>query len=235
MKLTIHLKTFIYSTIITCSFYSCRKDKEVIEVNNPNTNTFSSPISPYTQLKTGNYWIYQYYNYDSLGVAVPEPAYDSIYVEKDTVVNGLTYHKYCTAFFSNDTIIPNYDYSLLRDSANFTLGSPGFIYFTSSPLYDTLQYNVYTNGQDTTIDFTELTDRDSLMTVPAGTFSVINRKRTETVSDNLPDVDAIYIHSFNFAENIGMVLFRFKVTSDNQIFVPNDLYEKRLIRYHVIH
>ena len=55
----------------------------------------NDPITPaplvydnYSQLKVGNYWIYQRFEVDSLGIGTPTSVYDSCYVEKDTLINN---------------------------------------------------------------------------------------------------------------------------------------------------
>ncbi|MEY4934662.1 MAG: hypothetical protein RIS64_1021, partial [Bacteroidota bacterium] len=47
----------------------------------------------YSKLAVGNYWIYQQFNVDSNGNGTPTNVYDSVFVEKDTVINNHTYFK----------------------------------------------------------------------------------------------------------------------------------------------
>jgi hypothetical protein len=227
--------------IYVCLIYSCSKEKDITQSNLP-INTTNSEVSPYTQMRVGNYWIYQYYNFDSLGNATPGIAFDSCFVEKDTILNGLIYHKYRTIVLMNDSIVYQnpLSYILFRDSAGFTMGGPGHIYFTSSALYDTLDNYMYTNGMDTLYDLVVLIDRDSMINVPAGSYSTISRKRTQinsysTFCNSSYHWRATSVYYERYSENIGKVLISNKTISDCQIYRPDDWWEERLIRHHVVH
>jgi len=75
---TLLLLAFVSSTL----FIGCFKENQ------------ESVVYPdFAMLKVGNYWIYQYFDIDSLGNATATNTYDSCYVEKDTTINGKTYFK----------------------------------------------------------------------------------------------------------------------------------------------
>lgn len=74
MKKQINLLSFM---MIRISIYSFKKENEKPEPDTPGT------YPNYSQLKAGNYWIYQQYHIDSLDNATPTTKYDSCYVEKD--------------------------------------------------------------------------------------------------------------------------------------------------------
>ena len=71
--------------VITGCLSSCKKDEA----------TENTPITyaNFSQLKTGNYWIYERFTVDSAGAAVATGILDSCYIETDTLINNHTYYK----------------------------------------------------------------------------------------------------------------------------------------------
>lgn len=83
-----NLPVFLSLLLMTCVFAACKKDKPIEPIPTP-------PVTypDYSQLKIGNYWVYQHFNIDTNGNAFPLNTFDTCYVEKDTMINGLIYYK----------------------------------------------------------------------------------------------------------------------------------------------
>jgi len=48
-------------------------------------------IVTYMNLEIGNYWVYEWVEIDDLGAASPLNQRDSVFIEKDTIIDGKTY------------------------------------------------------------------------------------------------------------------------------------------------
>lgn len=110
------LKLLTAGLAMSLCFISCKKKD-------------AAPVYPdYTQLKVGNYWIYERFLIDTAGNESPYsntgPTYDSCFVEKDTVMSGKTYFK---LWRTNAIGIPYC--SFLRDSLSYTIDQYGLIVF----------------------------------------------------------------------------------------------------------
>lgn len=85
MKKTI--LSFCLLAVFALFFVSCSDDD-----NSTNNNSESSSLLP---LKTGNYWIYDYWDLDATNQAVESShTVDSVYVEKDTTLYNYAAYKY---------------------------------------------------------------------------------------------------------------------------------------------
>ncbi len=65
---------------------SCKKDK-----NDPAPQP--EPVPDYAVLKVGSYWVYDTYFSDENNFETLTGERDSVFIEKDTVINGKTYYK----------------------------------------------------------------------------------------------------------------------------------------------
>ncbi len=125
--------------------------------------TDSPGIAPdYYQLKTGNYWIYenQMLENDTLVQTFAEA--DSLFVEKDTLINNIRYFKLRETFHLANPVL------FVRDSLGYLVDKSGNVYFSSTNTSDTVE--AYTVHNIVRVAYT-LDKRDSLVTVPAGTFN----------------------------------------------------------------
>src|ERR1043165_1657872 len=158
---------FAACIMVVCS---CKK-KGSEDPNNP-TDPVATPVYPnYTAMKPGNYWIYQQYKLDSAtGNASAESKIDSCYVEKDTIINGKTYHKYMSVFFDGSGYVAKY----FRDSLSYVVTESGRIVFSSDDFTHIFRTIPYTNplaGVNDTISITErMYYKDRQLSVPAGQF-----------------------------------------------------------------
>jgi hypothetical protein len=80
-------KLLLSTAIMGLAFLSsCKKDKND-PVPQPN------PVPDYAVLKIGSYWVYDTYFSDANGVETLTGERDSVFIEKDTAINGKTYYK----------------------------------------------------------------------------------------------------------------------------------------------
>lgn len=211
---------------VILSLASCKKDDA----------TPPATVNEYTQLKPGNYWVYKHYLIDSAGNAQPGAIgfpgavrYDSVFIEKDTPINGITYHKEVEVIYSGGTKT-----SYLRDSLQYLVNNAGTILFSStdftnvfaSKFLDPTQFST-----DSALSYTiKMGEKDKIIAVPAGSFStvalIINwtffpfAAQHKQVSNR-----AQYLR---YAKGIG------KVSETMSFYVGDPNYtERRLVRYHV--
>ena|GEM_PF-7099441 len=103
---------------------SCKKEEAPI----PENNTTSISVNDFYPLSPGSYWVYSKSYYDSSGTLISQmPEHDSVIVEKDTIINNLTYHKIKEYNFigMNNVLIKFY-----RDSADCIVDDQGHIVFS---------------------------------------------------------------------------------------------------------
>lgn len=180
----------------------------------------------YTQLKVGNYWIYQIFDIDSLGYGPPLNKYDSCYISKDTLVNGYTYF-YLT--HGSPLTLGNDIYNKwLRDSLHYLVDIAGNIYFSSEDFDNVLYTQAATNETDTI--FTQerkMTDKDATTNTPAGSFITSNCRTIFTIyTAGLPQ-EKKFSHR-RYARNIGIV------PETLPFYASSIRYEeRRLLRYHL--
>ncbi len=202
--------------------YACKKTKETEpEVDPP----IASDVSNYSQLKVGNYWIYQEFKIDTNNIATPTTVFDSVYIEKDTLMWGNPCFKVVKPssmgkrfYFlrnANDCIV-DYDGIKLFSFSNF-----------STPLYSRVE--VIPSTTDTIYKVVrKMTDKDLSVTVPAGTFITSNAQLTYNIYPKYASAGAIrYAHS-RYAENVGLI------TETLPFYLSLGGYtELRLVRYHL--
>jgi hypothetical protein len=182
-----------------------------------------SPASNYSQLKVGNYWIYEQFMLDQAGNSVSLGIFDSCFIEKDTLINNKQYFKYVKPeIFSPG----EFDISFVRDSLDFIINSTGSKLFSSQDFTNTLDSNYILDRKDT-IAFVKLAmvEKNVNVITTAGNFLTLNAKRTYKIYPNFGN--SIKYRSTRYAENIGIV------TETLPFYVSDDrYYENRLVRYH---
>jgi hypothetical protein len=230
--MTVGKKYFALGLLSTLFFIACNKDK----INEPETpeETPSVVAYPnYSNLKIGNYWIYQRFELDGSGGETPLAVIDSCYIQKDTLINSHTYFKYVSPNFGI-AITPSISTSpvaeFYRDSLSYIITSTGRIEFSSQD-FTTIFYSYCgVAGPNDTVYRAEIQmkDQNVSVTTPAGNFVTSNFKETQYMYPNYTMNGAIKYRSLRYAENVG------KVTQEWYLFsmVPTR-WERRLIRYHL--
>ena len=218
-----HALVILLAIATAMSMHSCKKSKGA-----PTNIVIDSPVmvyADYTALKPGNYWIYEEYFVDSVnGAGHPDGQYDSSYVEKDTLVNGKTYHKYCTVSLNGS------GYSLLRDSLSYTVNLSGAILFSSVDFTDTFVNSYFYNpaaGPDTLRYIVKMGFKDSSVTVDAGTFKTVTTRQIFFIPPSEP-YGPIRENDTKYAVGIGMI-----IKAEGFFSTAPSYQEFRLQRYHV--
>ena len=217
------LLIYLYLFSIILLINSCKDDD-----SSPNPSNTAN----YSQLAVGNYWIYEQYILDSASApGVANSIIDSVYVEKDTVINGITFYKTFRDEIYN--LFPDARY--LRDSLHYLVDHEGRVLFSSQDFTNVFEpfYNVVNIPQNPndTVAFTyyRMTDINKFIAVPSGTYPTLSFSKQFHMWPNYT-VNGLTRRAMHnrYAANIGMVLETFHITtfSTKQI-------ERRLIRYHV--
>ena len=121
-----HRQIFILA-VFSATIISCKKDSEII-LNPPDTSAINpEKVTDYYPLSIGSYWVYRKYTIDSKVDSnikeVPYPYEDSIYIEKDTTINGTVYAKF--VWFWDNKVGSYY----LRDSLDYIVNERGKFFF----------------------------------------------------------------------------------------------------------
>jgi hypothetical protein len=197
----------------------------------------SQKIPNYTPMTVGNYWIYQHYRIDSLGVETKLSLFDSVAIIGDTTINN---KKYIVSYVNDALMQGSYHLSFTRDSAGYLVDEVGNKLFTANNFTDTLKkFTYFYNGIKIYNSSAKMEKHEGLITVPAGNFEVLNVKETikilarhndkgEWESLNTIEYPVIYNNTY-YTPNIGKILDTYQYLSDYN----RNQYEKRLIRYKI--
>tara|TARA_R110002049_G_scaffold306637_2_gene505497 strand:- start:3163 stop:3825 length:663 start_codon:yes stop_codon:yes gene_type:complete len=193
------LKVLFISFLATTLMIGCEDDDNVTP-NNPTEG--KSEVDQFSMLEVGNYWIYERYTIDTNGIETALGIYDSSYVEKDTLINGKLY-----AVLILPSYLSNFNKDfILRDSLDYLVDHRGKILFALNN-FNSLLYSNYNliSATDTIYHHTrKMKDKDSLVSVPAGTFLTYNAyEKVDYMGSFSPLVD----HSINklYAKGIGLI------------------------------
>lgn len=171
----------------------------------------------YSQLKVGNYWIYQQYSIkDSDSSETLLNTYDSCYVVKDTIIRNNNYFK----VYKPDGFTP---YVYLRDSLDYIVNEKGYRIFSSknftNNLFSTVSYDL--NNDTLTYIWIKMTDINFTTVVPAGSFTTLCAKKgTKTGNEK-------YMTT-RYSKNVGIVTETLLTFHSAETHI-----ERRLLRYHV--
>jgi hypothetical protein len=89
------MKKIIFASLSSILFFvSCKKDTGSAPQNT--TGSSSTQTSAYLPAKVGNYWVYEAYTIDSMNVETDLNHVDSMWIDRDSVANGVTYHHFAT-------------------------------------------------------------------------------------------------------------------------------------------
>lgn len=223
------MKSLLSLTIlfIVFSIYSCKKDKKVEPVEEL-VNTSGTTYPNYSNLKVGNYWIYERFRVDSMGSAISIGIVDSCFIDKDTMIRGNTYYKMTGPDYTNPTTVNPIRSAYLRDSLNYLINNYGDIVFSTKDVFVLNSgYNI-TPPNDTVYSYiTKMTDQNMSITVPSGTYRTINLQTSFTFYNNYIIYWKTRTKNTRYAENVGMV------SQDWGFFISMpDYWQRQLIRYH---
>lgn len=212
---------FILSMILlSVNISSCKKEDKPEPIEPKTYKNFS-------QLKVGNYWIYQRFDIDTNGVAVAKNEIDSSYVEKDTIINNTKYYKLVE---NNQFNMINKDISYRRDSLHYVVNHKGEILFSSEDFTTIFQTSYQFAGTVDTLCKVEnqMVDKDLEVITPAGTFVTSSLRLRYFMYPRFSLGGSIRNRYTRYSENIGVV-------TETLLFfnVVPDYTERRLVRYKV--
>ena len=171
-----------------------------------NDEVYPAVYPDFTNLKVGNYWIYERYNLDSNGVYTTLGIFDSTYVEKDTLINGQTYFKYMDDWYGSPA---GHDATFLRDSLHYLVNSSGRIQFSSENFTDTLWQDHISFGVGSTDTicriYCKMTDDNLPVNTPAGTFVSKNAQKVFLMYPDFDNGGPVRNLQNRYAENVGLV------------------------------
>jgi hypothetical protein len=181
-----------------------------------------APIAPYSSFNPGSYWIYEWYITDDVtGIKKLYGKTDSVFIEKDTVIDGNKY------FIEKGTFLGNRNFkSIKRGVADHIIDKPNndvvfslnedFIRTDTSMIGDEILYIGYTSRESGVQN----------ISVPAGNFDVVNYKsRIEFKRPGFP-IGTRYCY-LQYAANVGQVLKSITFSSSP------DVLTSELLRYHI--
>jgi len=226
-------RSLAYSVLVIAMAFTaaCKKKKnETAETPAPEETPAPVVYPDYSKLKAGNYWIYGRFQVNRDNSVTDLHQYDSSYVEKDTLIRNQVYYK----LHKKDLLIGMNIVLYLRDSLNYIVSSNGKIIFSSedfTTVFDDFYIVDMGNVPDTLYRVTaKMSDKDLIVTVPAGTFETSSMQSTFTSppSRSVPGVPNPRFLNMRYAKNKGLVVETEYFYAGSPIII-----ERRLIRYHV--
>jgi hypothetical protein len=183
----------------------------------------------YANLQAGNYWIYQVFRVDSIGVDSAMNIYDSVYVEKDTMIRGNMYYKIMKPeFYGSKYYLPSFQ----RDSLHYIVDYHRGVVFSSqdfSTVFKSKYLISYLISPVDSVGYVEfrMMDRNMNVFVPAGSFITSNFCERWLMHPYFRQYAPLERKvNARYAANVGMVVEGFPFFS-----MDSHIYERRLIRY----
>jgi hypothetical protein len=198
--------------------YSCLV---IVGCHNSDNDQISIDYTDAIQFKKNNYWVYEFASIDlESEIKLPELD-DSIYIEKDTVIDSKIYYKFRNAFGLNE----------LKTKGSGTIADlNGDIEFSATDFADTIYRD------DNLRQYGMMKDVKELIEVPAGKFKTVMFIVFERNSGHAHGIDSsnpsFYNKDFSivsktwYAKNVGIV---------KSVFYFDNItaFEKNLLRYRV--
>jgi hypothetical protein len=207
------MKKLSLLSILFVFLWSCNKDDD------------PTGSKDYFPLAVGNYWVYDHYSIDEDGVETKFPANDSLSITRDTVIRNQTYFVLEGIDFSTN----EWKIVEIRDSSNYLVDSNGKVLFARNDFENILSTSSIENKGEIICTTTYKMEKVSEnISVPAGSFEVLNFKGTVTVT-NPSEFGVDYPRYLNnyFAKNVGKIL-------QTYIFISSPGHmERRLVRFHI--
>jgi hypothetical protein len=207
------MKYLIILFVLSILFASCKK-------NDPNPVTpieSNVTVANYMPLSVGNYWIYEFYSADSTLNFTDQNTIDSIYVEKDTLINGQTYKALISSLFHSTTYV--------RDSSDYIVSGDGYKLFSINSYNGNTFEQYFPDGDSSYTVSWKMMNSDSIFSCPNSRYLSKYVIGTVNSTDN-PQFKARTVFRA-YAKNIGMVGRRANWLS------ANFYNEWKLIRYKV--
>ena len=219
-------KISIFIAVLSASFLisSCKKkDAEPTSCTCSNSTSASMYHFPLT---IGSYWIYESDNMDSTYNVTSVAGIDSVFIANDTMISGKQYFEkklIClsgSSFYINTLGFP----SISKDSAGYMV-SPSGTFIKVDDFTDILNVKVSTVPPFTVVS--KMANKDSTVTVPAGTFQTINYLGKVTIMDPAYVGNRIKYNYDIMVNNIGVI---YKTSG---FYASPTNIGIRLLRYHI--
>ena len=204
-------RLFVFLSMILLFTY-CKSD--IVE-----PTSSQEKVTDYFPSSVGNYWIYKVYWADSTLNFVDHNEIDSMFVQKDSVVNGNLY-KVVKSSFLNETV-------LMRDSLNYLVTHSGKKLLTLNKSDEILSQESYTLNELTIILSFKMKNIDSTCIVPSGNYLckyVIGLQKSSSSKSNYKERKVFYAYS----KGLGRISRRLT------FLISNEYLEERLLRYNII-
>jgi hypothetical protein len=175
------------------SFMACQKE---------NASTPTIMADNYFPLKVGNYWIYANSFVDEKGLETPSKELDSVYVEKDTLINGQTYFK--MVYATSSTISNSLSTRFIKDSLHYIVNEKGVKLFSSENFRDTLHV-LDNKGLENLIKtrFYKMEKEDNVQSL-IGTYNCLDYRMTGVLVQPSDGKSERFCHNY-YAKNIGII------------------------------
>lgn len=210
----------IVISIVGMAFISCKKKKSPTPIPAPIVYANYLPDS------MGNYWVYQEFKLDLSGNATPTNVFDSTYIAKDTVISNDTYTQFVTIKSTNPS---HKEYTFLRRIDDRIEDYTSNIVFTTGNFSTPTMSTLILGGADTMGQYIhQMADKDSVITVPAGTFVTSNMQYQFHFEPAFANFGSLRILHHRYAEKIGLVQETLPFYSNDNFYI-----EKRLVRFQV--
>ena len=191
-------------------FNSCKKD---------NSEDLSlTPPQPYYALEVGNYWIYQEAYFDSAWNRLNDFTIDSVFVEKDTLINGKLFY-----ILKEEGSLGQKDRYWIREDGEELINSNDEVFLSPNWVGDTIR----TDTIEYTIAKVWLKEENNFQT-PAGTFDCLDLRGELYFWDNTGRYDHFDVYHNYYGKGVGVVKKVVPSTTSNKIRIV-----KELIRYNI--
>lgn len=202
--------------LVTALFFSCRKNNNGVIVG---TNK-----GDFLKLKAGNYWVYERYQVVNDTDKTLE-GLDSIYVEKDTTIDGFLYIKLS---MSQNGAAPEV-FRFLRDSATYTLDHNHNIVFSPTDINNVFDVKYIISGGDSIATITtSMADTGFVSSYSVGIFSTYTFRETYYMHPPYNGLGTLRYKDVRYARNIGMVYQVIDFYATVKLY-----YYRTLLRYYV--
>ncbi len=197
------------------SLLSCRKSG----MNPIEPPVVQEKVADYFPMTDGSYWIYRQYNADSSLIFSESNDFDSVAIDKDTLIRGILYKKISSSFLGP---------VFMRDSSGYLINDWGAKFFTVNKDTSVLRIE-YPIAPDSSLVLTAvMQNSDSISVVPAGQFMAKYVLGTLT-SIGLTSAWSGQRNLFNsYSKNVGKVCRRLAWAYQGTYI------EERLVRYRVV-
>ena len=212
MKNIIVVLVFFLILLVT---FSCKKEQPPVPEPSPIT------YPNYSQLKIGNYWVYERIEIDTNGNETSLGVIDTCYIEKDTLIDNVKYFKYVRPPYLNMETT-----TFIRDSLHYLVTSKGRIIFSSLIFGEVFREFEHPQGYYELHEW--MTDKDSTINVPYGSFNTINFQQIFYMNEPFQDQGNPRYLNYRYSKDIGIISETLPWLFSN----PNYI-ERRLVDYHL--